>query len=137
MSNQELDTDIELDTEINIKPILYKADFDLFWSKYPKKINKLSASKAWKKIKHNEELFNKIINSLDKHIKSVNWLKDGGQFIPHGASWLNGERWNDEVEEAQTIMFNSGGKNGENNKSTGKISTDDYYSTAGMEGFFK
>jgi DNA replication protein DnaC len=38
------------------------------------------------------------MNSLNKYKKSPQWTKDGGQFIPHAATWLNQERWNDELE---------------------------------------
>jgi hypothetical protein len=27
---------------------------------------------------------------------SAEWTKDGGQFIPHPATWLNQKRWEDE-----------------------------------------
>ena len=32
--------------------------------------------------------------------KSHDWTKDGGQFIPHAATWLNGKRWEDELPAA-------------------------------------
>ncbi|MNH08813.1 hypothetical protein D3C79_682460 [compost metagenome] len=31
---------------------------------------------------------------------STDWTKDGGQFIPHAATWLNGKRWEDELPTA-------------------------------------
>lgn len=92
------------------KIIEYKPSFDDFWILYPKKVSKNDAVKAWNKIKFDEELFNKVLSGLEKYKKSTNWLKDNGQFIPNCATWLNGERWNDEVDEAQTVMF------GENKK---------------------
>ena len=30
--------------------------------------------------------------------KSEQWKKDDGQFIPHPTTFLNGERWNDEID---------------------------------------
>ena len=33
--------------------------------------------------------------------RSEQWLKDGGEFIPHPASWLNGRRW----EDRPTVEF--------------------------------
>jgi hypothetical protein len=37
-----------------------------------------------------------LLAALEWQCKSSNWRKDGGQFIPLPASWLNGERWKDE-----------------------------------------
>ena len=72
--------------------------FDLFWSAYPVKKAKKKAQASWAKIRPDADLFAKIMNSLNKHKKSPQWTKDGGQFIPHAATWLNQERWNDELE---------------------------------------
>lgn len=30
---------------------------------------------------------------------SADWTKDGGQYIPHAATWLNGKRWEDELPQ--------------------------------------
>jgi hypothetical protein len=43
----------------------------------------------------------KILAGLEKAKQSRQWMKDGGAFIPHPTTWLNGERWNDEVVEGQ------------------------------------
>ena len=83
----------------------YKNYFDLFWKEYPKKEAKKDAVKAWDKIKLTDDLVIKIMDGLRKAIKSVNWVKQNGQFVPNAASWLNGERWTDEVEEAQVGLF--------------------------------
>lgn len=101
--NGEKEKDIELDTDIEIDK---EYSFNQFWDKYPNKKAKKDAVKAWSKIKLNNNLLNSIMDSLEKHKMSVNWVKNGGSFIPYPATWLNGERWNDEVEEAQTGLFN-------------------------------
>lgn len=72
--------------------------FNEFWSAYPKKIAKQQALKAWQKIKPDDELVRRILSALEQHKKSAQWLKDNGQFIPYPASWLNGQRWEDESE---------------------------------------
>jgi hypothetical protein len=72
--------------------------FDLFWSAYPKKVGKKKAESCWAKIRPDTNLLANILNSLDRQKKSPQWTKDGGQFIPHAATWLNQERWNDEVD---------------------------------------
>ena len=78
-------------------------NFNSFWAKYPKKTAKQAALKAWKKINPDKELFNQIISALELQKQSVQWQKDGGQFIPYPVTWLNGERWKDETETQQQI----------------------------------
>ena len=38
-----------------------------------------------------------ILAGIEKQKQSAQWTKDGGQFIPHPATWLNGCRWEDEM----------------------------------------
>lgn len=75
-----------------------KTGFDLFWSVYPRKIGKGAAELAWKKCKPDSTLQARIIQAVKAQCKSEQWKRDGGQFIPHPATWLNGKRWEDEVE---------------------------------------
>jgi phage replication O-like protein O len=72
--------------------------FELFWKAYPKKINKGRAEKAWKSLKIDKELINQILLSIEQHKRTFNWEKDGGQFIPHPATFLNARGWEDEIE---------------------------------------
>ena len=32
-----------------------------------------------------------------RHLASEQWARDGGRYIPHPTTWLNGERWNDDA----------------------------------------
>ena len=73
------------------------SSFDRFWSCYPKKVSKKKAEQSWLKICPNESLTEIILKSVEAHKLSSQWVKDGGQFIPHATTWLNQERWNDEV----------------------------------------
>ncbi|RMV81249.1 helix-turn-helix domain-containing protein [Pseudomonas amygdali] len=77
-----------------------KGRFDIFWHLYPNKKGKAAAEKAWKKLKVTDDLFTLIANGLAKQCASKAWTKDEGQFIPHPSTWLNGKRWEDEVEPA-------------------------------------
>lgn len=71
--------------------------FDRFWKLYPNKKCKDKASKAWAKLKVDADLFAKITAGLAAQVASPDWRKDGGQYIPHPTTWLNGKRWEDEV----------------------------------------
>lgn len=75
-------------------------DFDLFWSYYPKKTGKEAARKSFNKIKPNIQV---VIKALEWQKKSEQWFKNGGQFIPNPATWINQHRWNDEPPERVTF----------------------------------
>ena len=71
--------------------------FDRFWSVYPRKEAKAKAKTAFEKIKPDEELLLKMIDAVEKQKKTDQWTRDGGQYIPHPATWLNQRRWEDEI----------------------------------------
>ncbi|UFP98570.1 helix-turn-helix domain-containing protein [Pseudomonas fitomaticsae] len=74
--------------------------FAQFWKLYPKKKSRKDAAKAWAKLKPNEELRQSLITALGSHCVSEDWTKDGGRYVPNAATWLNGERWHDELKPA-------------------------------------
>lgn len=73
--------------------------FDEFWAQYPKKRSKGQAEKTWVKLKPDEQLFEAIMAGLERAKTSVEWTKDGGQFIPYPATWLNAKGWEDEPDK--------------------------------------
>lgn len=75
-------------------------DFDTFWSAYPRHTNKQAAQKAFYRLAPDADLLRIILQSLSAWSKSEQWTKDGGQFIPHPATWLNGRRWEDDLPQA-------------------------------------
>ena len=86
--------------------------FNEFWLSYPRKISKKNAITAYNKIfksSFNEIKAKEIIDGLKKAIEFWEVNKTKNEFIPHPATWLNGERWNDETEKS--TEFN-GGNNG-------------------------
>jgi len=72
--------------------------FSRFYSAYPKKKAKQDAIKAWRKISPENGLFETIMAAVVKQKRSDDWTRENGRFIPNPASWLNGRRWEDEVE---------------------------------------
>lgn len=75
-------------------------DFAQFWSSYPRKAGKKAAEKAFAKAMEKTDL-DTLLGTLEKHKQTLQWTKDGGQFIPNPATWLNQERWNDEIPNTQ------------------------------------
>lgn len=83
------------------------AGFDAFWLAYPKKIGKGNAEKAFAKAAKATDL-QTILTALETAKATDQWQRDGGQYIPHPATWLNQKRWEDEhaikVDEAPGQM---------------------------------
>ena len=71
--------------------------FEAFWAAYPRRIGKQAALKAWAKRAPGPELQQQIMDGLARAKASRDWLKDGGEYIPHPSTWLNGGRWTDEL----------------------------------------
>ena len=75
--------------------------FVRFWGAYPRKVGKIAALKAWKRLKTPATILPKILEAIERQRASPQWTKDGGQFIPHPATWLNQGRWEDETSTCQ------------------------------------
>lgn len=71
--------------------------FDRFWRAYPRKVNKQAARRAWEKLKPDLLLCTQMSIALKEQINSDAWQREGGRFIPHPSTWLNGKRWEDEL----------------------------------------
>ncbi len=69
--------------------------FDQLWSLYPRKVGKGQARKAFKSASKKKDFYDLLPKLMD-YVQTLEG-KDK-QFIPHLATWLNGERWEDEVE---------------------------------------
>ncbi len=81
-----------------------KRSFAIFWPVYPRKVAKKRALKAWLRIKPDEVLVKKIVSAVKAQAKTDQWTRDDGQYVPHPATWLNGEQWNDAIEGKQSEM---------------------------------
>ena len=83
--------------------------FDLFWSAYPRKVNKQGAWKAFQKVTVSVDV---LLAALESHKKSSQWVKDGGSFIPHPTTWLNQKRWEEELVPDKTTPKGASGNLG-------------------------
>ena len=73
-------------------------NFELFWSAYPNKKSKKEAEVKFKRIDFKKHTFESIMSSLEKQKQSQDWIKNGGQYVPMPTTWINQERWADEVQ---------------------------------------
>ena len=73
------------------------SDFDTFWAAYPRKVGKKKARQAWDRAKDRPALGD-ILASLTAQDKAKRWSNGNQQFCPHPTTWLNGARWEDEID---------------------------------------
>ena len=71
--------------------------FHKFWAAYPKKVGKADARKKFSALVPDDATLSAILSSLAYLKTTPQWTKDGGQYIPNPATWLNQRRWQDEA----------------------------------------
>ena len=69
--------------------------FDEFWSAYPKKKAREDARKAWVKNECHKIANILISDVLNRSANDSQWQDK--QYVPNGATYLNGKRWKDEI----------------------------------------
>lgn len=98
--SKSLELDRELEKRLGHEKSVTDAGeqrFEKFWEAYPKKVAKKAVLQKWKNLKVNDALFESIMKGLESWKQSQQWMKNGGQYIPNPTTFLNQERWNDEV----------------------------------------
>ncbi|MDW3683925.1 hypothetical protein RA280_19685 [Cupriavidus sp. CV2] len=70
--------------------------FEQLWAVYPKKAAKGDAEKAYRKLGPDAELQAVLLAAGAAQAGWDSWKEEGGKFVPHLATWLNGKRWADE-----------------------------------------
>lgn len=72
-------------------------EFDRFWAVYPRRQQRKTASKSWEKLKVTEDLFSRIKQNIVDRLQSQEWSLLDKVHIPHASTYLNQERWDDEI----------------------------------------
>ena len=70
--------------------------FDDFWRKYPRKVARKVAMQSFAKLPPDEQEM--ALEALDTHIEYWKLKETATEFIPHPSTWLNQQRFYDELE---------------------------------------
>ena len=93
--NNQLTTNKNDKKEKNDNKII-NISFDIFWNLYDKKVgDKTKCKKKWSNLK--DDVREEIIQILPEWLKQFN----DKQYQPHPATFLNQQRWNDEIKIKQ------------------------------------
>ena len=96
--------------------------FPEFWTEYPRKEGRTKALESWVKrgLDSDLALRDRVMAALARHRTQQQWTKDNGQFIPHASTWLNQERYLDDVRPDGQVCHGP------------QSATDDYWTAAGF-----
>lgn len=91
---------------ISISKQIEPSAFEVFWDAYPRKVGKPKAESAFRKVSRSGPVLEAMLVAIVTQKRSAQWTRDGGEFIPHPATWLNQRRWEDELPKAaQTLSY--------------------------------
>lgn len=77
-------------------PVVLDDGFERFWAEYPRHASKKDAQKAWRLLAPSSDLVEKILRAVCWQKTTPQWTQEGRSFVPYAATWLRGERWEDE-----------------------------------------
>lgn len=103
---QKLEVRIEEESVNTLSPSspngsVWRARFPDFWELWPRKTAKKAAATAWKRLDPKDggaALFAKIAAAIAEAKQSEQWKRG---IIPHPATYLNGERWTDQLNGSE------------------------------------
>jgi hypothetical protein len=75
----------------------------VFWNAYPRKVGKKAAQKAFQNAQDRPRI-DDLVAAIHRGRDSPQWLKDGGQFIPHPSTWLNRGGWADDLKPMESAF---------------------------------
>lgn len=77
----------------------YSEQFLEFWGAYPRHVGKAAAWRAFQKVDVGTVSLDVMLEAVTWQARQPSWREQGGRFVPHPATWLNGRRWEDEPFE--------------------------------------
>lgn len=86
--------------------------FERFWQKYPNQKARIRAVAAWDKLRPDKATCMEMSRALDADHWPRRWHDEGGEYIPHPATWLNNRRWEDKPPKLPPTTSSHGGRGG-------------------------
>lgn len=91
----EKEVEIEIDTEKD--SYIGVGGFEIFWEKYPVKIDELTCRDIFASLEESEDV---ILKGLDNWLGCRQWRKAEGRYIPRPAKWLSEKHYLQTPEQA-------------------------------------
>jgi hypothetical protein len=84
-------------------------EFNRFWKACPRKTGKAAARKAFPRALKKGITTDQLIEDMSRRVEQGQWSLSEKRFIPHPATYLNGERWEDEIIGKSNARANTWG----------------------------
>lgn len=84
-------------SKVKLISLMTESDFLTFYQSYPRHIGKKRAQDKFLRLKR--DLLPIILAAIEKQKQTRQWQEEDGKYIPHPITWLNQERWEDEIKE--------------------------------------
>lgn len=84
-------------SKAELKRIDMTTGFNKFWDMYPRKVQRPLAWNAWQCLDVDSTLYDAIYRAVEKYKKTKQWQDKN--YIPYPATFLQDERWKDEIVE--------------------------------------
>lgn len=85
------------------KDRLEKIPFADFWKIYPNKVEKKKAEAKWDALPIETQQL--ILADIPKRCLGEKWSKENGRFVEMPTTYINGERWNDQIVAPKTTVY--------------------------------
>lgn len=102
MPDAETDGQLELAIQIPAAKPEWEGWFEEFWSAYWRRIHKLEARAAFKKLVTTRGEFEAVMAAIKAQTPMME--SRSREMVPHAATWLRGRRWEDEVERTGPVV---------------------------------
>ena len=74
------------------------------WNEYPSS-RRVDKKKIFEKLRKEKDKLDFILERLKQHKESSQWKNENGKYIPLISTWINQERWEQELEKEKTIII--------------------------------
>jgi hypothetical protein len=105
-------------------PQLSANNFDAFWQLYPRRVAKLDAQRAWARLSGTDRA--EVLRRLPLFVDYWANTRSEKRYVLHPATFLNGRRWEDEIDHDLAPMLTLGqcewNKNGNRDPHAGRCS---------------
>ena len=78
------------------------SEFEQLWSIYPRKEGKKKAQSAYLRARKKGTTYEAVRQGIDDYNRHLKAKKTDKKYIKQGATWFNGECWNDELDFSRT-----------------------------------
>jgi hypothetical protein len=81
----------------------YDDEFEIVWKLYPRKVQKANAKKSYIKARKDGVTFEVINSGVERYAEYCRLKGTPDNYIAHGSTWFNGQRWNDDYSNTQKV----------------------------------